>query len=76
MPNNGLLNIDGKVIDSTPPSEIADIVDDAVAEAVADLDSTLVHKAGDGTTPKEITGIKGATKAIATYTFKKVNEKK
>lgn len=58
MPNNGLLNIDGNVIDSTPPDEIADIVADAVADAVSDLDSTLVHKAGDGTTPEEITGIK------------------
>lgn len=58
MPNNGLLSINGNVIDSTPPNEIADIVADAVSKAVTDLDSTLVHKAGDGTTPEEITGIK------------------
>lgn len=58
MPNNGLLSINGNVIDSTPPNEIADIVNDAVSKAVTDLDSTLVHKAGDGTTPEEITGIK------------------
>lgn len=58
MPNNGLLSINGNVIDSTPPNEIADIVADAVSKAVTDLDSTLVHKAGGGTTPEEITGIK------------------
>lgn len=58
MPNNGLLSINGNVIDSTPPNEIADIVNDAVTNAIGDLNPTLVHKAGDGTTPEEITGIK------------------
>ena len=58
MPNKGVLNIDGKVIDSTSPDEIDSVVSDAVSDAIDDISPTLVHVAGNGTTPEEITGIK------------------